>query len=1253
MKKWNSSNITAYNLENDELKLREDPPVISKYKALRQILDVATPVLSNGKPDTAVENVYLNTTFGNSTTLFANPQINRDLNISNPTVPNAYNDIRTLYINGALDIVSNPVMGIGYLAYKEQVYPSAINMYSRRNRERVGYKNTFWKNSRTARTTLGEEKFGGANSQGYVVSQSAWALDTSEQFGTGLSTYIAHNASLGAAGELQNDYTFAFRLIGGTTGDTDRIRPSPILSRKHMMGSKYSVIEPFTIQLFYKATFPFTGPRNTLSGSLYLSAEEIDGNSWPTVSTYNTVGHVSIFGGNAKFEAAEQAGYVEDGIFISSPSTPFYDKYDLYVQNMRLKNKDMSLIPEFRISENVAKYIEDSNGFLAQNTASFSIFGITQNNTETVTYTQDDGNIETYDIQTSEVTPQNSSENDFYKIYSFSDFMENFNIISKDHDDFDMEKGITLSCKALKKFIAYDGFYPAERTLQMSKYLKEDYAGSIKGESLDKNFPLLGTVETEPKDNNKLRPFYSTLISPGILFNTIKSGIAVDYPIYTGSYDIVQYSNSAGVAGTASDYSDYYAIGTASNNIDRWHYRVPFEAILNPDILNGKKLMDMEPHPSSSLSIYSQLSSQFSLPKRQSNYKLSIDNFLSETVNFFLQDSKLTTLESKQESEFVSTAVETGQTYGLRIKLKKSMIGEKAAATDYPVPQEYFSSDSVLNGTGINDRGGVNSKYRISTLNMYSRPTAFGPPLAGTGSFNGPVDGATIAGTSPTITFSDSPVYDGLFGYNVSHTPPYYNGEAWVDVLYTAASSGKLSLDDIFASSSVISWRIDGESNDIWPSGDDDTYPMHRSKVNNYAMQITSSVNIFKKKFKTSPENPLTKSPVWAIQTKFETPILNFSPYAKNNFESVTKNYLTDITVPSDAGDPWDGYDGKTTTPLGIWHQFGLIPKSDEGIYLEIDDISPEWLSNRATKIDIAGQYSSGDILSLKDIVGFGNQSEKIGKLSEGKTFFEAVVAVPFVDVQSISKTRDKQLKPNQTSRNFFELPTTQTYSGALNEIMSGGDSTIRDLFPSKTDQSIIEMSEKIKDKYVFPPEFDFFRNPKAKPLAMYIFDFEHTFDKNDLSYIWQNIAPKLGNEFQEAISSISHPLLTETNLMEDLKDKVKWMVFKVKQRASVVYNNNILGGIPSANPTYSYNWPYDYFSMIEFAKIDSSITYGSIPEATKKITSPQSTTGLPPSKSTDIAIGNTTTTAESRQSELATDSLVQSNIKTLEREND
>lgn len=1256
-KKWNSTNITAYNLENDDLRLKEDPPVISKYKALTQILKIAVEKTSNGIPYTATENSFINTTFGNDTTLFANKQVSIDLNLTNDGVRLAYDDIRTLYVDDALNIISNPVQGLGYLAYKEQVYPAAINMYSRRNRERVNYKNTFWKNSREARSILGNDKFGGTNSQGYVVSQSAWALDTSEQFGTGLSTYIAESASLGKAGELQNDYTFAYRLAGSTHGDSGSIRPSPILNRKHMLGSKYSVMNPFTIQNWFLRGAGPVMAGTTLSGTFlgYLDSDEASG-VWPGISEYNTLGHVSIFGGNAKFEAHEQAGFFEGGQFISSPSNPFYDKYDLYVQNMRLKNKDMTLIPEFRISNFINDYLQNSDGFLSTNTASFSIFGINQQNTETVTYTKDDGTSATYEIQISETTPENSGEDEFYRIYSFSDFMESFDIISDDHDKYATEsfnKAISLSCKALKKFIAYDGFYPAERTLEMSEYLKEDYQDLLVATSSAKQVPVIGEILTEPTEDLKLRPFYTTLISPGILFNTIKSGIAVDYPIYTGSYEVVRYYNNSGTlphAPADTDYSDYYAIGTASSNTNSWHYRVPFEAILNPDLMIGRNLMDMEPHPSASLGLLTKLDAKTS--QAQSKYKKAMNNFLSETVNFFLQDSSLTSLESKQEDEFISTDIVAGDTYGLRVKIRRSMMGEKASTVNYPVPQEYYSNNSVL--AGLSAFSGASSKLRLSTINMYSRPTAFGPPLAGTGSFNGFIDGAVVetVGFGPTAVpqFTDSLVYDGLFGYNVSHTPPYYNGEAWVDVLYTAETSGQISLDTIFASSSVISWRIDGFTNDIWPSGDDTTYPMHRNNVNNYAMQITSSVNLFNKKFNKSVADSSQNKPVWSIQTKFETPILNFSPYAKDGFDPllIDEEYLENVATPSNSGSPWEGYDGKTTTPLGIWHQFGLIPKESEGIYLEVDDIEPQWLQNRVPGTDLTNIYNGGNVKSLKDIVGFTAQSERLGELAQSKTIFEAVVAIPFIDVQDRNKTKSLAIKP-QTGRSFFELPTVDTYSLVIEDIMSEGTSTVSDIFPPVTDQSIIEMSEKIKDRYVFPPQFDFFRNQNARPIAMYIFDFEHTFDKNDLSYMWQNIAPKIGNEFQETSATISHPLLTKGSLLEDLKDNVKWMVFKVKQRAKTKYNNLLVGGNEKED-IFSYNWPYDYFSLIEFAKIDSSITYGSISTSTDKTTIPISP-ALPPDLSSDITRANISTTSQSNDVELAADAQTQSKIETLKRE--
>jgi hypothetical protein len=76
-------------------------------------------------------------------------------------------------------------------------------------------------------------------------------------------------------------------------------------------------------------------------------------------------------------------------------------------------------------------------------------------------------------------------------------------------------------------------------------------------------------------------------------------------------------------------------------------------------------------------------------------------------------------------------------------------------------------------------------------------------------------------------------------------------------------------------------------------------------------------------------------------------------------------------------------------------------------------------------------------------------------------------------------------------------------------------------------------------------------------------------------------------------------------------------MVFKVKQKAQKNYYDKVVGtskvtfsnelsddisaakGVNSKSSpiTYSYNWPYDYFSLVELAKIDSTVEYGEDPE--------------------------------------------------------
>ena len=203
---------------------------------------------------------------------------------------------------------------------------------------------------------------------------------------------------------------------------------------------------------------------------------------------------------------------------------------------------------------------------------------------------------------------------------------------------------------------------------------------------------------------------------------------------------------------------------------------------------------------------------------------------------------------------------------------------------------------------------------------------------------------------------------------------------------------------------------------------------------------------------------------------------------------------------------------------------------------------------------------------------------------------------------------------------------------------------------------------------FMIPPEFDFINNAAVPAFQMVVAPFSHSLDRNDLMNIWQNLMPDVSYRARKVRSTITiepgaDPLgnLTEytTGLQSDifgagftktlqtthqgqflstwaLSDeslssnkhwskfgnipkssadffkKLRWMVFKVKQRAAQDYDQYIERQIEakankqgyrtmagSSSPTYApvdslktgeiygSNWPYDFFSLLEKAKID------------------------------------------------------------------
>jgi len=570
------------------------------------------------------------------------------------------------------------------------------------------------------------------------------------------------------------------------------------------------------------------------------------------------------------------------------------------------------------------------------------------------------------------------------------------------------------------------------------------------------------------------------------------------------------------------------------------------------------------------------------------------NNFFAESINMFMPNGQMSSFVSAKESEFDS--FEPGKIYAMRIKMRKSFnkprtYNSSATANnkkDYPFPQVHPFE--------------VNSGIR-ETFTMYSRPSAFGPPLAGR-NFD----------TNAAVNVHEKKA-DPLMGYNPAYTPPYYDGEGWCDIIFKAELE-RHTLADIQEKAKISHWRID---DDVWTfagnGGSDRTKPYDKNRVRLYAMQLTASLNVLGQAQVNAIEydadtrrpvlisdSPETNEPVWVIEPKFETPMFNFTP---------TSGAVRPIT--EDDGNLDIPVNGKSTVPRGMWHQFGLPPSSpDEGIFMEITDIPLQWAKNRAAglgAVDRVTYYTSevanqGGYESLIDKIKFRQTKTRLGNVKESHTVSEAIVAVPFVIEEGV--------------RRFFRINPATVQQVLIGDPISGDP--VRDYGDSIANQ--IETMQ----KYVIPPKFNFLDFPDdVDPVAMYFFEFSHTFDKDDLSYIWQNLPPKAAEKVEMSETLITHPLLTNELMGQRagisgraIQNELQWMVFKVKQKANIDYFKKRLvsvgtdtttgfdfsmGGTPASiqDAKYSYNWPYDFFSLVEFANIESEISFEDAPEVPNK----------------------------------------------------
>lgn len=621
--------------------------------------------------------------------------------------------------------------------------------------------------------------------------------------------------------------------------------------------------------------------------------------------------------------------------------------------------------------------------------------------------------------------------------------------------------------------------------------------------------------------------------------------------------------------------------------------RVTFEDILEPSRLVGTVIKDQEPHPSASLYYGDQVVgrvleypftfgkldpssnevdlgvSEFTLGRSLESslkpYRLAVNNFTAETVNFFLKDNKLATIESLP----VNPNLLAGEPYKMRIHV------------------------------------------RNNNLRMYDRHSAFGPPVD-EGNIELLSDGSVVA---VSASHAHSPF-----------VPPFLDpgSEPYVEITFTPQETRNHTLEEILRDSTY-----DYVNFSAVPSNpNDNTNYKH-------AMSISASLKLdnlvaYEAQENIDPGTELTQRHRWVIQSRWETPILNFVS-ATGSALRLSDNAEVEITaVDGDPATPWQRRRWSNfyssvpdissvaylTSSVGMWHQSGALPSAEEGYTISIEAVP--------------GIPSENQLAERVGFIKNSTVSVKTGELAEKKIVSEAVVAIPFVEPEQSNGpikyfTIDNQIKASAQKMNDKrkkEFQNTVRGFGKQTETYKAEHASYQDFYnnPGQTKKESAAYQLRMEEKFVMPPQFE----GKMK----YVFQFNAEFTKEDLANIWQNVSPK--SDFSATRLKYSSVDNTQANAGEsqdvqyvsnflppDLRpyvenmdfanSKVRWLIIKAKQRAEFDLNQVKIKSLPgverqlklddsigSIKPTkelldqpYSFNWPYDFFSIVELVKLE------------------------------------------------------------------
>jgi len=939
---------------------------------------------------------------------------------------------------------------------------------------------------------------------------------------------------------------------------------------------------------------------------------------------------------------------------IAAAVYPFYNTYEDFAKDIRLTGKDHTIIPEYRISEHIGE-IENNGTVFSLVSSSLEITGANTNNFD-------------------------GSNAYFYERFAQTDdieFLEDF--MPQDLEDRNMlfnkyPRHFEIESEAIVKLLPYDGFYPVDRTLDLASLFRTSYN------------PQAVYGGTDAAENQAwrsiLRPFYA----PGILYNSIKSGLAVDYPVRRAGrngkqYDSISVSDPdplrGCLSGTLSATSDGELPGGSRRNtsldwdnvdVDKffWAERLPFEAIMDP----ASVLVEGQDNPTvlSDLNSILRIDASGSLTPKgldDSLYKKAVSNFLANVPKFFLRKKMNKHGSDGYLTKFVS---KFGQPAG------------KAGESTDPVRRVTVSKNSAyMMEIGL---------MKTDDFNFYSNPYAYGIPTA-TGS-----SGWAALATDEKPIHPEWPKHRGEFA---PYTPPHYYGPSLVRITFMPlGDKEEYTLDEILnnnrnevyvqylnTSGSYYDFTsgsfVDRDGNTVTTTGSP-AYGWNRAWQNR--MDIDASINITNEfptgqggRYRSMDPNK------WVIMPKWECPTLD---YPDRTGPTDMYAYSSSVNVSE-----------YTSSAQGMWHQYGVMPNNDEGSYLYIKDIPTKYEEYDVVAIGTADVSNSTveykyvkkvpefvtdankTVESLADLCGFDpaeimrqgfevSKAKRLGELAEDeeKSISEAILALPFyldkddnprlITIQAPSNKLGPKIKQFRKQFTKFSLPPA--LANNLLGMVPNGYPNISDVInPFGTDDydSVLAGSRM-----------------SATPVV-YLMEHKVSLTRQDLADIWQGIMPELSTKFHKSLSSIDHYMPGDnvedepTSFPEVLKAQldfpdvardghprydlldiakeperlglfpdIRWLVFKVKEKGLSAFADMVIeevDGIDAfsyenlhsafsrdglsesqvnavlrsrdhhAKTMYkvkhrlddpTYNWPYDYCSILELGKINTKIGF-------------------------------------------------------------